>query len=66
MKATIAQLAEHLTCNEDVPGSTPGGGSNFNLLKDMLAVGFTTKEISDRISIEIEEINMSDFKPQEL
>ena len=25
--ATIAQKVEHLTCNEDVPGSIPGGGS---------------------------------------
>ena len=27
--ATIAQLVEHLTCNEDVPGSIPGGGSKI-------------------------------------
>ena len=26
--ATVAQKVEHLTCNEDVPGSIPGGGSN--------------------------------------
>ena len=25
--ATVAQKVEHLTCNEDVPGSIPGGGS---------------------------------------
>ena len=25
--ATVAQKLEHLTCNEDVPGSIPGGGS---------------------------------------
>lgn len=25
--ATIAQLVEHLTCNEDVAGSIPAGGS---------------------------------------
>ena len=26
--ATIAQLVEHLTCNEAVAGSTPAGGSS--------------------------------------
>ena len=25
--ATIAQQAEHVTCNDEVPGSIPGGGS---------------------------------------
>ena len=25
--ATVAQKVEHFTCNEDVPGSIPGGGS---------------------------------------
>ena len=25
--ATVAQKVEHFTCNEDVPGSNPGGGS---------------------------------------
>ena len=66
MNATIAQTVEQLLCKQHVPGSIPGGGSNFDLLKDMLAVGFTTREISDRISIEIEEINISDFQPREL
>ena len=28
--ATLAQLVEHLTCNEDVVGSTPTGGSILN------------------------------------
>ena len=27
--ASLAQLAEHLICNEDVTGSTPVGGSNL-------------------------------------
>ena len=27
-KAGIAQLVEHLTCNEDVTGSTPVAGSS--------------------------------------
>ena len=27
-KAGVAQLVEHLTCNEDVGGSTPLGGSS--------------------------------------
>ena len=27
--ATLAQLVEHLTCNEDVVGSIPTGGSIF-------------------------------------
>ena len=26
--AALAQQVEHLTCNEDVLGSIPGGGSN--------------------------------------
>ena len=25
--ATIAQQVEHVTCNDEVPGSIPGGGS---------------------------------------
>ena len=29
MFATVAQSVEHLTCNEDVAGSIPVGGSNF-------------------------------------
>ena len=31
IKALVAQLVEHLTCNEDVIGSNPIGGSFFNL-----------------------------------
>ena len=31
--ATLAQLVEHLTCNEDVAGSTPAGGSIELLIK---------------------------------
>ena len=27
--ATLAQMVEHLTCNEDVVGSIPTGGSTF-------------------------------------
>jgi hypothetical protein len=29
LKALVAQLVEHLTCNEDVIGSNPIGGSIF-------------------------------------
>ena len=29
MFATVAQSVERLTCNEDVAGSIPVGGSNF-------------------------------------
>jgi hypothetical protein len=38
----------------------------YDLLKAMLAVGFTIQEISVRIFIDFEEVNMSDFQPQEL
>ncbi len=31
--ATVAQLVERLTCNEDVAGSTPAGGSIELLIK---------------------------------
>ena len=30
MYAALAQLVEHLICNQAVPGSSPGGGSNKN------------------------------------
>ena len=33
LHATLAQLVEHLTCNEDVVGSIPTGGS---ILKNIL------------------------------
>jgi len=32
----------------------------------MLAVGFTVQEISDRIFIEFEEVNISDYKVCEI
>jgi hypothetical protein len=31
--ATVAQLVERLTCNEDVAGSTPAGGSTELLIE---------------------------------
>ena len=38
--ATLAQLVEHLTCNEDVVGSIPTGGSIFNKKAYPSRVGF--------------------------
>ena len=29
VRALIAQLVEHLICNQGVPGSSPGGGTIF-------------------------------------
>ena len=34
--ATLAQLVEHLTCNEDVVGSIPTGGSILNFFSSEL------------------------------
>lgn len=36
--------------------------SIFELIKEMLDVGYTLQEISERISIEYEIINLSDYE----
>ena len=38
----------------------------FELIKEMLSVGFTLQEIAERVSIEYEVINLSDYEVCEL
>ena len=44
--ATLAQLVEHLTCNEDVVGSIPTGGSIFNKRAYPSRVGFFSADFN--------------------
>ena len=38
----------------------------YEMVKELLSVGCSLQEISDKLYIEFEEINISDFHPQEL
>ena len=43
-QATVAQMVEHLTRNEDVCGSTPHGGSSKNTGSKDLGFGYHQRE----------------------
>lgn len=52
--AVIAQLAEQLTCNQQVAGSTPAGGSNDKLSRKcwaaFYAVGYPNAMLAKAVS----------------
>ena len=54
--AVLAQLVEHLTCNEDVVGSIPTDGSSFRFFKKSLDI---PKEICMMGGIMIQKQNQN-------
>ena len=64
LQATIAQLVELFTCNEDVGGSIPPGGSNFNM--NNTGVNMIKQKVSKEEVIKVVNIidNNTDPEPE--